>query len=149
MSETIAVEQMEVVTHEGQTTISVVCGLRAAGEVALRLVMLKEQIVNAVLLTSGRDRFSLSVTLLPTGSGQRSRVQHQGSQAALQVTSHDLEALLHFYLKYCRDGYAEVDHIDMQAQGGSTIEEDVYVTFIATESSPPVNSEAAKRRLGL
>jgi hypothetical protein len=50
-----------------------------------------------------------------------------------------------FFLRYFRDGFAEVDHVDID----DTANAGGYLTFVVSEFAPPVSPDEAKRRLGL
>jgi hypothetical protein len=61
----------------------------------------------------------------------------------LTLTPGALDFVRHFFLRYYRDGVAEVDHIDVQNCDGG------YTTICAQDSAPAVSEKEAKRRLGL
>lgn len=63
------------------------------------------------------------------------------------LTRNNLDYVHQFFLKYYRDGVAEVDHLDLEAVDAETGHEEIYITFQVSESRPPLSPEEAKKRL--
>ena len=61
----------------------------------------------------------------------------------MNLTTSDLDFVRHFFLRFYRDGLAEVDHIDVQTGDGG------YIIFCAELSVPPLSAEEAERLLGV
>jgi hypothetical protein len=59
------------------------------------------------------------------------------------LTAQDLDCLRYFYLKYFKNGFAEVDHVDIEDIG----HEGCYLTFYASEYAAPVSADEARKRL--
>ena len=56
-----------------------------------------------------------------------------------------LDFLRSFFLKYFRDGFAEVDHLDIE----DDLQHGGYLTFSVSEYSPPISVDEVRKRLGL
>ncbi|HLJ85253.1 MAG TPA: hypothetical protein VKZ53_00430 [Candidatus Angelobacter sp.] len=63
------------------------------------------------------------------------------------MTRKNLGHVYYFFLKYYRDGLAEVDHLDLEAIDAETGSNEIYVTFNVSESKAPMTPEEAQRRL--
>jgi hypothetical protein len=83
----------------------------------LALVLLQEGLAASLLVSDGSGRPRLSVSTNDAISrNQRARINWERDVPALELGRVELEAWLHFFLKYYRDGVAEVDHIDLEIQ---------------------------------
>ena len=106
----------------------------------LCLQLLHENLIEAFVFLSCASSHLVEVTFGDTS--------HYGSicqrdRLTVVLCERDLDYARHFFFRYYRDGIAEVDHIDIQAEGGD------YITILVEEPIPPVSSEEAKRRLGM
>ena len=72
-----------------------------------------------------------------------------GGTPEFHLTTRDLENILAFVLRYCRDGYGAVDHVDIEASVVGRDGESYYFTVAVAEAAAPVTPEEARRRLGL
>jgi hypothetical protein len=68
--------------------------------------------------------------------------------AHMMISTVELEAWIHFFLKYHRDGVGEVDHIDVDFSPKDSVQELVLVLHIP-DVLPPIQEREARRRLGL
>jgi len=66
----------------------------------------------------------------------------------MSLTHNDLDYILHFFLKYFRDGVADVDHIDLDVVSDSDSQQST-IKFQVRDSIGPVSAKEAKKRLGL
>jgi hypothetical protein len=113
----------------------------------MALSLLKEGLIETLTVTE-RERKGVKVQLLSEPkTGGTVRVSFRPDLNRVAMTRNNLEYVQHFFLKYYRDGVAEVDHLDLQAIDAETGDKEVYVTFRAPESKPPVTPEEARRRL--
>jgi len=96
----------------------------------------------------GRKRLELQMVGTP-GVNVRSQANLGPETTELRITPSDLDYLLHFFLKYYRDGVAEVDHLDLQVSSGTSGEPESYITFVVPDAVLPVSEEEARKRLGL
>jgi hypothetical protein len=116
----------------------------------LGLCLLKEGLTEGLLVSEERGRKKLELQMVGSSDVRAKAEASFGTETTqLRIASSDLDYLLHFFLKYYRDGVAEVDHLDLQAMSENVEEEESYITFIVPESVLPVNEEEAKKRLGL
>lgn len=56
-----------------------------------------------------------------------------------------LETVLSYLLDYERDGYASVNHMDIELIHTAHPDDNVYLTIKAFDSTPPMSAEDAKR----
>jgi hypothetical protein len=116
------------------------------GPISLGLTLLTEALVEEVVLRPATGLWALRLR----GSGEPRdillrRCDNAGLEMALGRIA--LEALLVFFLKYYRDGRADVDHLDMEATWDTGNACDV--TLKVSRYKPPVSAEEARKRLGL
>ena len=77
----------------------------------------------------------------------KASITFQTQCSDVRLTGNNVDYLCQFFLKYYRDGVAEVDHVDLEASNAETGDQEVYVTFQVSESKLPLSPEEAKRRL--
>jgi hypothetical protein len=68
---------------------------------------------------------------------------YQGNPLRVLLSERDLNYMRHFFMRYYRDGVADVDHIDIETDKGD------YITLKVEESIAPMSAEEAKRKLGM
>ena len=118
-----AAARIEQVRHASEISLEVSLQPGAIRDWSLGLVLLREQLIDALLMS---ESTGVSTLELRRSGGARVR----------------------FFLTYFRDGIAAVDHVDVQAITGEDGQE-CYITFMVPESAPPVSSAEARKRLGL
>ena len=70
-------------------------------------------------------------------------ISHFGKKHAVLLERVALDMLRHFFLHYYRDGYAEVDHIDIDDEGHPG----GYITFSVEKFAEPLSPAALKAKL--
>lgn len=117
------------------------------GRVALELALLRVELCDMVVVrtTSGRHVVRLLRGQVPTNASAVWR----DDRLELSLSSVALEGLLGFFLKYYRDGMADVDHVDLEARAPEVEGGIVDVMVRVGRSAPPVSGEEARKRLGL
>ena len=133
----LAVEEVIV---EGQPLVRIRVTPVNLRDWCLCLQLLQDSMIEA--FTFRRENSSRRMQVARS-AGNRSAVTGDADAPGLALSAPDLEFVRHFFLRYYRDGAAEVDHIDIETEEGG------YIIFAVDESLPPVSSEEAKRRLGL
>jgi hypothetical protein len=110
---------------------------------------LKEGLISVLLIKERAAKGKLEIQLKgQTKHRVRTQASFESNATRVRMTPDDLDYLLHFFLKYFRDGVAEVDHLDLDVES-QTNNEDSTITFKVPDSAQPLNAEEAKRRLGL
>jgi hypothetical protein len=138
---------IDIVRHPGKTVLRLSLHREALCDWCMALSLLKEGLIETLTVTE-RERKGVKVQLLSEPkTGGTVRVSFRPDLNRVAMTRNNLEYVQHFFLKYYRDGVAEVDHLDLQAIDAETGDKEVYVTFRAPESKPPVTPEEARRRL--
>lgn len=140
---------IELTRYPGQTVLTVLFDPEALRDWCLGLCLLKESLAEALIVSEERGEKKFELRMMET-SNIKTRIQAKFANGMMQlkITPGDLDYLLHFFLRYYRDGVAEVDHVDLQGVSVDD-EEESYITFMVPEFIPPVNAEEAMRRLGL
>lgn len=126
----------------------VVCDLASSlpGPISLGLTLLSEGLAEEVILrpVSGAWILSLHEAAVPRDIQLR---RFDVNAIAVSLGRIALEAWLVFFLKYYRDGRAEVDHLDFEAAWDTGDACDF--TLKVALHKPPVSADEARRRLGL
>lgn len=138
-----------VVKYASQPVARIVVDRDGIVDWCLVLSLIRERLIDSALLVDIRTNKKLRVQL---GSAERRTIaapSQNGDRLDLVLAPTDLDYVLHGFLKYYRDGVAEVDHFDVQADFGTNSGADGYVTFVAPDAAPPVTEEEARRRLGI
>jgi hypothetical protein len=137
--------RIELVRHDSGLSLDLSFEPAAIRDCSLGLVLLKERLIEVFVIAELTGRSALELRRSGQAGG-RARASLGGSTSRLALSDSELDHLVHFFLKYLRDGVAEVDHVDVQALSG---DDECYVTFNVNESAPPVSPSEARRRLGL
>lgn len=118
----------------------------AIGEWCLGLGLLKERLVDSLLIepTKGNLKLDLKVAPEATDGNITGKVQYDSIHLSLSLVT--LDYLLNFSLKYYRDGYADVSHIDLQTSFNEFGDE-VYITFQFPDYAGPLSADEAARML--
>jgi hypothetical protein len=109
-------------------------------DLSLALQLLLDNLVVAVVF---RRLDSSEPIEFRVATENQSHIEGGNGRLAVYLAASDLDFVRHFFLRYYRDGFADVDHIDIQNSDGG------YTTFYAEQSVPPVSAEEAKRLLGM
>jgi hypothetical protein len=127
-----------------QRVITIDLGAVSIGEWCLNLCLLKEGLVDAVTFAGkGRLRIEVDHTI---ERARRARARSESGQVELFVHPEELDFWVSFFLKAYRDGMAEVGHIDVEA-ASIPDDEEIYVTFLAGKSAPPIPGDEARKIL--
>jgi hypothetical protein len=141
--------RLKLVRHQGQTVLNIEFESKALVDWCLALSLLKEGLISALKVREETGRSKLEIRVSDEAKERvRPRASFGPETTRLEIPTADLDYLLHFFLKYHRDGVAEVDHLDLELAAGKA-GQDACITFKFTEAAQPVSSGEAKRRLGL
>lgn len=114
-------------------------------EWCLNLCLLKQQLVNPLVFLLGKKKLKIEVANIE--DSRRANVFFAPNQVHVKVDPAELNHWVNFFLKYYRDGVAEVDHIDVESLAVSDEPEDIYITFIVKDAAPPMPAEEARKIL--
>ena len=133
----LAVESLTV-ERQALLRFHVTKGILADWSISLQL--LQDGLVDAVLFRriDSSEKIELCIA-----TENQSHVNEYKDRVVVSLTKSDLDYIRSFFLRYYRDGVAEVDHLDIQNSDGG------YTTFCAEQSVPPVSAGEAKRRLNM
>ena len=127
-----------------QRVITIDLGAVPIDEWCLNLCLLKEGLVDAVTFAGkGRLRIEVDHTI---ERARHARARSESGQVELFVHPEELDFWTSFFLKAYRDGMAEVSHIDVEA-ASIPDDEEIYVTFLAGKSAPPMPGDEARKIL--
>lgn len=128
--------------RDDPTSVVLDLGTTSPGDVALALSLLAEGLVERLRL---RDVSARSMGQLVRSTNPRDvRLRHPSGQVLeLTLGQVELERWRTFFLKYHRDGFAEVDHLDLEALGEDGSWRDVTLKVAAF--SPRTTGHEARR----
>ncbi len=139
---------IKLVHHPGQDVLALSFRREALNEWCLSLCLLKEGLVETLVITEEYRKMSLEIRFGANPETNRTaRATLKQDVSLLEITHGNLDYLQHFFLKYYRDGVADVDHLDLEAINAATGKNDIYITFRVPDSKPPVGPEEAETRL--
>jgi len=138
---------IERVQHPGQTVLRLSFHREALCDWCAGLSLLKEGLIETLTVTEQREKGTKVQFLKESKVNGTDRVSFHADRSQVVMSGNSLDYAQHFFLKYYRDGLAEVDHIDLQAVDAETGNKEIYVTFRVPESVPPLTAEEARRRL--
>ncbi len=116
---------------------------------ALALCLLESQLISEIVVADEAGNTALRLSRMDGNSNARALVTWEDSIAALGLSGSELGMWKAFFLRTVRDGVAEVDHFDVEADGASRsdLRGDFVIKFpVAAQAVSP---EEARRRLGL
>lgn len=125
---------------DGQNVVDVLVPPSCVSHWCLSLQLLHDHLTDSCVFLLPNAKGKLEIQRATTSTHRTGNGTH-----LICLSANALDYLRCFFLKYFRDGFAEVDHVDIDDQerdGG-------YLTFSVLASSPPVSSEGARQRLGL
>lgn len=121
----------------------------ALQELCLALCLLGEGLIELLVVGDLRREKMLKLRLRgELEDNPKARISFDADTSLVELTPTGLKYMQHFFLKYYRDGVAEVDHIDIEAIGIDSESTDVYLTMRVGSARPSVSREEAKQRLG-
>lgn len=141
--------RLKLVRHSGHTVLNVDFGNEALADWCLGLCLLKEGLIPALLIHEEIAKGTLAIQLIgQTKHRVKTQASFESDATRVKITAGDLDYLLHFFLKYFRDGVAEVDHLDLDVES-KTNDQESTITFRVPVSAQPLSAEVARKRLGL
>jgi hypothetical protein len=139
---------VELVRYPQQTAFTISLNRESLRDWCLGLSLLKEDLIETLAVSAERGKRKFEIELLASaGPTVRAQADFSSETTRLKITPNHADYLLHFFLKYYRDGAAEVDHVDVEAASPDEGSEGTYITFKVPDSSPPLSPEEAERRL--
>jgi hypothetical protein len=142
--------KIELKQHPGQEILCLSFRPQSINDWCLGLCLLQVGLIENLVVTEkvGKGCIKFHVRTTPeTDRVARATLKSEVSQ--IELTKESLGYLQHFFLKYYRDGVAEVDHLDLEAINAETGKKELYITFRVPDSSPAVSPEEADARLRL
>lgn len=114
-------------------------------EWCLNLCLLKFELVDTLVFLLGKRKLKIEVGAI--AESRSANVSLAPNEVHIRVSPTELDCWLDFFLKYYRDGFAQVRHIDVEALLIGDHPEDIYVTFTVKDFAPPISAEEARRIL--
>lgn len=132
------------VDGEALPVVKLVFAAKGIDRSCLGLCLLSEGLVDELRLTGAAGHPTLRIRV----DRKTTSVRVSAPLVDLQLSSTELERWTHFFLRTVRDGVAEVDHFDLEAETGDQgAETSVVVSFPV--SAEPLLAGEARRLLGL
>lgn len=144
------VASLNVETLEpGTRTLKATIGRAALSEWIASLTLLDKQIVEIGRWTSAKGDvgFELSIDR-EAGRGCRARGAWRGNTLQVAITATELEMWICFYCRYLRDGFAPVNHIDVEIDATENSQFTPFLILYAEDDAAPLDPAEAKRRQG-
>ena len=113
---------------------------------ALGLALVNEDLLDTLVIRPANAGWVLRVRTSSTPRDIRMQ-WYATKRLEVRLGQIELERWLVFFLKYYRDGWAEVDHLDSEATWDTG--QPCDLTLKVANSAPPVSEDEARRRLGL
>jgi hypothetical protein len=134
--------------HAGQKALLMSFRQGALNDWCLGLCLLQAGLIDSLVVTEEHRKVRVEIRVGAKSEIDRTaRATFTPDASQIQLTANGLDYLQHFFLKYYRDGAAEVDHLDLEAINADTGQKDFYVTFKVPDFVPPASSEEAEDRL--
>jgi hypothetical protein len=141
--------RIEEIHYPGQVAIEILIDSVSLQEWCLGLCLLKEGLMESFAVREASGTRGIEINIVPQDKNDPSLLLGLSKTIRAGVTLNSLEYVQYFFLKYYRDGVAEVDHLDLEGVLASEEHEEVYLTFKVPDSAPPISEEELKRRLEL
>jgi hypothetical protein len=121
----------------------------AIRDVAIGLCLVWNGLVSILDLVDSTHRRMLRIQLAEDPRNNPATVTWEAESAVVTFSHSELEAWMFFLLRTVRDGVAEVDHLDLEANAAISGQQSGSFVLKFPSSAPAVSPEEARRRLGL
>jgi hypothetical protein len=121
----------------------------ALRDLAIGFCLLWNELISRVDAVDVTGRRAMRIVRAKQQNSQEALVSWDGESATIILSSTELEALMHFFLRTVRDRGAEVDHLDIDACPTSAGGRAGNFVLRFPHATGPVSAEEARRRLGL
>lgn len=135
------------VVRVGDSMFEISFGSMPPEVVAAELRLLVDGLVPGISLRHPKQETKVRVLASDVQARARAAVSEHSLELAVSRT--ELLAWISFFLRYYRDGVAEVDHLDLEAELESDHAASVDVCLRVADFKPPVGEDEARKRLGL
>jgi hypothetical protein len=115
----------------------------------LDLCLLREKLIQSLHILDLHDKNKLEIVIDERMKAQqRAQIWFEKHRIRLALSRNEFDCWFHFFLKYFRDGVAEVDHFDTEPHTENYTYQDVYVTLMVDQSAPAIPSTELKGTKG-
>ncbi len=115
--------------------------------VVAEILLLLEGLVMELSLRHPQQHPRVRISVGETSARASATVSDDGLHVGVSRT--ELESWMSFFLRYYRDGVAEVDHLDLEAHASDGEAKTVYVLLRVGKFGQPLSGDEARRKLGL
>jgi hypothetical protein len=113
----------------------------------LNLCLLERSLVDTIDIRDNDSNTILAISRsLHSKKGGQNIVRWEGEKALLDVVPRELDYWLHWFLKYYRDGVADVNHIDVEATGSG---KSLSLMYKIAHTRPPMSEVEARKLLDM
>lgn len=122
------------------------CASSSPGSLALSFSLLCQDLIDSLQMSTSKYHWTLQVRKSVLDRDVRIHWRDK-DKIELTLGRTELEYWQVFFLKYYRDGFAEVDHLDLEGNldNGNTCD----FTLKVASAAQPVSEAEARRRLGI
>ena len=146
----IAVIEMSLDSKENVKYVRLSIPESSQTEFSLILTMLRYEVVEAIVIHNPEDSRSQLVEIqFDSQHVNASPTFAFENRLKLTLTERDIDCWLTFFLRYCRDGVAEVDHLDLEAESISDDGTQLSIILAVENSQPSIPGDEARRLLGM
>jgi len=136
--------EIELVHYPGQIVLVFVLHRDALSAWTLGLCLLGQGLINELVVTTVQDP-RMTVSFLLNSKTVKDSISIRDRNARINLTANSLGYVGYFFLKYFRDGVADVDHIHLEPVNAKN--ETIDLTFKVPDSKPPMSAEELRERL--
>lgn len=133
--------------YVGQSVFQIRLQRKALSDWCLGLCLLKSGLVEALAVTEELGSHTIEVQVLGMPDrAAKALADFTPATPQIKLPPIQLDYILSFFLKYFRDGVAQVDHIDVEAIATGTKSQDAYITVTVPDFAPPLSQDELSRR---
>ncbi len=113
----------------------------------LLLCMLEKGLISGITISNGQANV-LRIVFNNAYKSKWGIVTWKGDFAELIIAKNEIELLIGFFLRYYRDGVADVDHLDFDMDPSRPGAKAATLTITVPRARPPLSNNELERRLG-
>ena len=117
-------------------------------EWCLGIILLKLHLIQTLIISNEHKQKCLEIQIFEAPErSSKSKVILNSTSYWISISQTQVEYILSFFLKYYRDGIAEVDHVDLDAIDVENGNQEVGITITVPDFAPSMTPEELDRRL--
>ena len=147
----LSVDEITIVPVEGEEDIVIVdLSSRPISEWCMELILLGHDLTDSISISDVKYSIDIYINNAQSSNCRSMLLSRDVNYLSLGITRRELRFWTNRFLKYYRDGIADVDHIDVDVEGNASIDQKgLCLVFKGMRCVEPVSAEEAAIRLGL